>query len=195
MSNIPTNRADAKAQGARHYFTGKPCKHGHIALRETKGSCVECRKIEHEASYASRKEYFAAYNKSEKGVENKKKHYEANKELIISRANTRPEEDKKKYRKAWFKNNPEETKAIANARRRRNRDATPKWLTEEHKKEMRDIYLKAQRLSRETGIMMHVDHIEPISSDEVCGLHVPWNLQILVGEVNVRKSNKRFENA
>ena len=36
-------RKDALAQGLTHYFTGKPCKRGHIAARYAKtGNCVEC---------------------------------------------------------------------------------------------------------------------------------------------------------
>jgi 5-methylcytosine-specific restriction endonuclease McrA len=37
------SRKDAKAQGLKHYFTGKPCKHGHVELRQTSSeSCMEC---------------------------------------------------------------------------------------------------------------------------------------------------------
>ena len=36
-------RADALEQGLTHYFTGKPCKHGHVAARYTKTSqCSKC---------------------------------------------------------------------------------------------------------------------------------------------------------
>jgi hypothetical protein len=36
-------RKEALAQGLTHYFTGKPCKRGHIGARYTKTSnCVEC---------------------------------------------------------------------------------------------------------------------------------------------------------
>jgi hypothetical protein len=44
-----TTRAEAKASGARRYFTGKPCKHGHIAERYTVSSalCVECINFRH----------------------------------------------------------------------------------------------------------------------------------------------------
>jgi len=39
-------RKEAKEKGLTHYFTGKPCKHGHIELRYTAtGYCDECRKI------------------------------------------------------------------------------------------------------------------------------------------------------
>jgi hypothetical protein len=194
MNSIPTNRADAKAQGAKHYFTGKPCKHGHIALRETKGSCVECRKLEHQASYANRKDYFADYNKSDRGKDNKRKYYEQNKDVVIAKAMARPTEAKRKYTKVWEEKYPEKKRAITNARRRRYKHATPKWLTAEHKKEVRELYLEAQRLIKETGRKFEVDHIEPIMGEDVCGLNVPWNLQILLKEENLKKSNKRIRN-
>ena len=37
------NRADALAQGLKRYFTGEPCKRGHVALRYAhSGICVLC---------------------------------------------------------------------------------------------------------------------------------------------------------
>ena len=37
------SRKQAKEQGLKHYFTGKPCKWGHIALRNTSHcQCSEC---------------------------------------------------------------------------------------------------------------------------------------------------------
>lgn len=68
--------------------------------------------------------------------------------------------------------------------------ATPVWLTEEHHQEMVYLYQEAQRLTQETGINHHVDHIMPLKHDKLCGLHVPWNLQILTQTENLKKSNK-----
>jgi hypothetical protein len=40
--DLPKTRAEAIAAGAPRYFTGKPCKHGHVAPRYAGGGCVEC---------------------------------------------------------------------------------------------------------------------------------------------------------
>lgn len=40
---LPSDRETARAINSMFFYTGKPCKHGHIAKRRTnKNSCVEC---------------------------------------------------------------------------------------------------------------------------------------------------------
>ena len=97
------------------------------------------------------------------------------------------------YREAhrkWAKANPE--KVIANALRRSKakRLRIPKWLTDEYWEQIRALYLEAQRLTIETGIVHHVDHIYPLRGKTCSGLHVPWNMRVMVGEDNLRKANK-----
>ena len=190
--NYPKNRSEAKAVKAKYYFTGLPCKYGHVALRKTKGVCVECMKAESNGAYKRRKEYFVEYNRT-KGVENKKRYYQANREKVIQRALTRAVEVKRKYRKSWKEANPDVVKAATNDRRRRHKNATPKWLTKEQKVEIRKIYREAIKLCRGNPKTYAVDHIVPLMGKEVCGLHVPWNLQILTAEENFKKNNKLLD--
>jgi len=70
-TTLPKTRAEAKAIGATHYFTGEPCKHGHIAPRKVKGACVECLKVEWALNNAKRADYFQQYNQTE-AVQDKK---------------------------------------------------------------------------------------------------------------------------
>jgi 5-methylcytosine-specific restriction endonuclease McrA len=191
--NYPKNRSEAKALGSKYYFTGIPCVHGHIALRKTKGACLECLKIEWDKGKTLRKEYFSSYNRSERGQLSKAKYYLVNREKVIERAKARAVDDKRKYKKAWKEANPNEVKAFTNDRRRRHKDATPKWLTKEQKAEIRKIYKEAIRLCGDNPKSYAVDHIVPLMGKEVCGLHVPWNLRILTSEENFKKNNKLLD--
>ena len=184
--NYPTTRQEAKATNMKYYFTGLPCKHGHIALRKTKGTCVECLKIEWAVTNAAR----ALLPKSEASKEAGKRYYERNKAMVIARAQARPAKDKRAYKKEHKIANPEYYKALVSFRRKKHQMATPKWLSIEQKKDIRGLYLLAQSTSSITGERYVVDHIIPLIGEVVCGLHVPWNLRVITQEENLAKSNK-----
>ena len=43
MNNLPHSAKQAKAEQSQYYFTGKPCKHGHVNKRYThNGVCYSC---------------------------------------------------------------------------------------------------------------------------------------------------------
>jgi hypothetical protein len=189
-TNLPKTRAEAKATGAKYYFTGEPCKHGHTAPRKTKGSCVECLKTEWAQALETRAEYFKEYNKSEAGQKAKKGYYERNKDAVVAAAQARPDEAKNAYKKKYKQANPDLYRELVSLRRRRFRDATPKWLSPEQRMEIRLKYRLAIELSRATGIRHAVDHEVPIQGEKVCGLHVPWNLRVITQDENLKKSNK-----
>ena len=184
--NYPTNRADAKAQGATHYFTGVPCSRGHIALRKTKGVCVECMREDWAVDNEKRK----GKPKSEAAKAAAKRYYKKNRETVIARAAARPASEVRQYKDKHKVRNPEYYKALTSVRKRRHRNATPKWTTKEQKLAIRQLYLEAQRLTKLTGVRYVVDHIVPLINPDVCGLHVLWNLQIMTQEQNLQKSNK-----
>ena len=182
----PNNRAEAKATGAKYYFTGKPCSRGHVALRKTKGCCVECMKEDWATDNAKRSEK----PKSEASKAAGRRYYKKNREMVIARAAARPHSEVRIYKERYKEKNPELYKAITSVRKRRHREATPPWVTAEQKLAMRKLYLEAQKLTKLTGERYVVDHIIPLISDEVCGLHVPWNLRVITQEENLKKSNK-----
>ena len=190
FAELPKTRAEAMAAGAKYYFTGEPCKHGHVAPRKTKGACLDCLKAEWEEGNKKRAAYFAAYNKSDAGQAAKQRYYETNKERVKEKALARPEENKQRYRKKWAEENVVVVRAFTKARRRKHRLATPCWLTDVQFKAIRVIYEQAISLSRSTGEAYVVDHIIPLQHDAVCGLHVPWNLRVITRKENGLKSNK-----
>jgi len=67
---------------------------------------------------------------------------------------------------------------------------TPKWLTEDHLVQIEAFYLYSKMLSDALGVQYHVDHIVPLQGENVSGLHVPWNLQVITASENMSKHNK-----
>lgn len=62
MELLPNSVAEAKASGSKYYFTGRPCKHGHIAKRAVvSGNCYECLMQATKAWAAENKDKFAGY--------------------------------------------------------------------------------------------------------------------------------------
>lgn len=188
--DYPKTRKEAKEQGAKYYYTGEPCKHGHIALRKTKGACVECLKVEWQKGNETRADYFKAYNKKEEVKDRKNEWYVANRDQVIAQAKLRPYETTKEYKRTWKERNLIWVRADTKARRRKHRQATPKWLSSKQKAEIRQLYQIAITMTKTTGEQYVVDHIVPLRSDDVCGLHVPWNLRVITQEENLKKSNK-----
>ena len=187
--DYPKTRAEAKTTSATHYFTGVPCTRGHIALRKTKGTCVECMKEDWAIDNEKRKNK----PKSEAAKAAGLRYYQKNREAVIARAAARSAEEVRGYKDKHKQNNPEYYKALTSVRKRRHRAATPPWITPEQKLQMRQMYLEAQKLTKLTGERYVVDHIVPLINDSVCGMHVPWNLRIMTQEENLKKSNKLLD--
>lgn len=48
--SLPRSRSEAKARGAKNYYTGIPCERGHLSIRATKGTCIACRREDEKAA-------------------------------------------------------------------------------------------------------------------------------------------------
>lgn len=68
--------------------------------------------------------------------------------------------------------------------------ASPSWLTNEQKSQIDSIYWLARLQQELTDEQYHVDHIVPLRGKTVCGLHVPWNLQVMSAKENMTKGNR-----
>ena len=81
--------------------------------------------------------------------------------------------------------------AALHATRRRTsiEQATPPWADQE---KIRRIYEMRDIATEMTGIQHHVDHLVPLVSDRVCGLHVENNLQVSTATDNIAKGNRSW---
>lgn len=111
---------------------------------------------------------------------------------------------KRALQKRLYKANPEKFKLVAKRYKHKNKAAYANHqrirgmaiksmynnLRESHKEAILNLYKFRDTLSTCSGEIWHVDHIIPLKGKNVCGLHVPWNLQVLRAKDNMAKHNK-----
>jgi hypothetical protein len=89
----------------------------------------------------------------------------------------------------WCKRNSDKCVAYVQARRARKMNATPKWA---NKFFIDEIYHLAKLRTKMLGSEWHVDHIVPLKSKRVCGLHVENNLRVIPATQNLEKHNSHW---
>lgn len=118
-----------------------------------------------------------ADNNKEKVKEKCKRYYAGNKEKC------------KEANKKWAdKNKPKIAQRFAK-RRAAKRNACPSWLSAIELAQIQEMYDVAAAKTMQTGIQHHVDHIHPLQGRGFNGLHVPWNLRVIVAHENHVKLN------
>lgn len=95
----------------------------------------------------------------------------------------------KETAKAYAKEHKAERAAAQTKRKANQQQRTPTWLTEDDFIRIKCFYQVAAMRNRESDTQWHVDHIVPMNGKQVCGLHVPWNLQVITATENLRKHN------
>jgi len=157
------------------HYEGLPCKHGHGNTRYiTSRVCVVC--VRNKASAWKRSnpdKVRAACKKRRERYPDlwKRESREARNARVV----------------AFKKRNPGKVNAETAARKQHIKNATPSWVD---KKELEAFYVEAARLTQDTGMKYHVDHIHPLRGKSLNGLHVPWNLQVIPAKQNLQKGNR-----
>lgn len=97
---------------------------------------------------------------------------------------------RKTARSRYYKKNKDKELARSSLWRRGKRLGTLSSLSKEQLEEIDYKYFLARDCYIVSGQEYHVDHIHPICREDSCGLHVPWNLQVLPKDLNMSKGNK-----
>lgn len=199
-------RQAAKALGLPTCFGSVCGKHPELeGLRRVSGACVDCAKNTLNANRNKNKERTSAqrqkdYKKliqNETNVEKKKLrasvYYEKTKDLLYAKT------------QRWLVQNPEKRGVYAGQHRQKHPDAknadtakrrsdklkrTPVWLSKDELWLIREAYALAKQRTKMFGFTWHVDHVIPLRGQNVSGLHVPWNLQVIPAKANIAKGNK-----
>lgn len=166
----------ARAAGLIRYFTGKPCKYGHIAERFVgTRSCVECNRDRNNRFYAERQDEQRARAVT---------YYHANKEARCQYGKNNRDKTRVSNAK-WARKYPEKKQAV-NARRRARKYASgenyrPEDIAEIFKHQRGKCAYCAIDLKR---TVRHVDHIVPLVGGGANGRR---NLQLLCQRCNQSK--------
>lgn len=204
---------EAKARGLKHYFTGKPCKRGHIDTRLVSiRACMSCMRM-------YQKEYYERY--PDRLRERGRQYYKNNREQCIQQTRDWEKKNpgmKAKYDKEYYLRNREKVRKQARknylSNRRERIENAQRWFAEN--KERRRPYMRHYQNARRRNMGRatppwadldelrkfyedcpegyEVDHIIPLKGKNVCGLHCVENLQYLTRSDNAAKHNWFPEN-
>jgi hypothetical protein len=184
-------RQTAVDLGLHFYDTGRPCANGHVSVRRSKdGSCVLCVKA---AKRRNRKKNRRRENDRKRAAikrnparlaKARKKRIERRKRWRLANPERAAAQDKLRRQRAKMRSHEIYRARKKAAKRQRKLDckrACPPWAD---RQAIVDIYRHA------TVLGVDVDHIVPLRSTMVCGLHVANNLQMMMPADNQRKGNR-----
>lgn len=193
MPEILTRR-QAVATGAKRYFTGKPCVHGHVSERRTSDrQCLACCRIkdrtrwwvDHDRKLAQRREWYRENRESV--LELSKAYLRANREAISQRRRARWHangEANRENQRARYAANPDLWKTHARLRRARMKGAEGKHTPDDVARILEAQGHRCVYCDADLHDGYHIDHIVPLIRG---GTDWPDNLQCLCAPCNLSK--------
>lgn len=197
MAALPaTSRSEARALGLSRYFTGKPCKYGHVVERYASyGACTACAYALAMGYRADNPEWWREYMARWR-AENPGKHleyYHNDPERYRARRRRRyqaePEQERTRNRR-YKRENPAANVARENRRRARKRNAPGVHTAEDVQRLYEAQHWVCAACPAALADGYHVDHIMPLA---LGGSNGPENLQLLCPPCNLSKGAKHPE--
>ena len=159
----------------------KLCRKGLHKYPADNKRCIECHTLSAKKWRNKHKEKLKKYNQE---------YYKNNKEKLCKINKEWKNKNNLQHRNAcieWHKKNPGQSRALYAKQRAIKKQAIPPWADIN---KIKEIYKKAVELTEKTGVIYHVDHIYPLRSKYMCGLHVETNLQVITKKENLAKGNR-----
>lgn len=192
------------AAGEKYYFTGKPCKRGHIDRRQVSGGCVTCERARVKAG--NRHKYATDEGRRSRALAHSRRQTErirSDPDAVLAE-NARARERYKSRRsnsewsalardkwrelkRAYYKDNPGASSAQNQKRRARVSGAEGRHTAEDILKILKRQKYKCVYCSADLKKGFHADHIMPLS---LGGSNWPSNIQATCPSCNMSKGAK-----
>jgi phage terminase large subunit-like protein len=181
-----TKCKEVKPKG--EFYKNKSTKDG------LQGACKACYSAYHEANRPAILEKQKAYHEAnpEKEAKRKKAYNEANRPAMLEQQSAYWKANKARItirHREYCRAHKGQMCARTRKRKASKLNATPSWF---EKDAVLAVYTESATRSKTEGVLYHVDHIVPLQSKLVCGLHCLANLQILTSAENIRKGNRHW---
>lgn len=210
FATLPSSAAEARRVGSMYYFSGKPCTHGHVAVRRTHNhTCQQCsneqsyakwlaKRPEREAAAAQRdaeleaRRNDPAYQEARKTRARESKQWRKRQRIQEEGTEEYYAADAKRQRDRYWADPDGHRKKVQDRRDRglvgtkMKRQRTPPYLTHDAREAMKKMY-------DTTPVGYVVDHIVPVVPPidvPIVGIHTPQNLQHLARRENIQKGNQ-----
>lgn len=176
----PPERTAAIAKGEKTYFTGVPCKRGHIAPRRVDSyACTECTRerstawaqTNPEATRAAHRKYHGSNR--QKRTAARAEYYQLNRAKLLASS------------REWTKNNRERVRYFVRNRRARTAGKLSPDIESTLFKKQRGCCAVCRSALKATHT--HLDHIAPLARG---GPNIDGNVQLLCKRCNQRKHAK-----